>query len=113
MATLSNELFLYVCVKHANGGKINFVEVAKECSIKSGAASMRWSRFVKKLDTSSLANSGAILGESNEEKGTNGEDTPKKTPKKSTAKKTTPKKRKLNGDGDDDDKDEKIKLEDE
>ena len=74
MATLSNELFLYVCVKHANGGKINFVEVAKECGIKSGAASMRWSRFVKKLDTSPLANSGAILGDSNEENGTNGED---------------------------------------
>lgn len=54
MTSISNELFLFVCVKHSNGGKvssrpfhgrfvsntrqINFPEVAKECGIKKNAA---------------------------------------------------------------------------
>ncbi|GAB1204221.1 hypothetical protein APSETT445_002870 [Aspergillus pseudonomiae] len=74
--------FLLSCVRHANGGKVDFGEVAKECSIVSrGAAAKRYERLSK--------------GRSNAPGGSSADTptpSPKKTTKSSVAKrKTAPK----------------------
>ncbi|KAL8729258.1 MAG: hypothetical protein Q9166_004879 [cf. Caloplaca sp. 2 TL-2023] len=43
--------FLIACIRHSNNGKINFDEVAKECTIISkGAAAKRYERLMKAHD---------------------------------------------------------------
>ncbi|ODM15314.1 hypothetical protein SI65_09255 [Aspergillus cristatus] len=51
MSRISNDdqfQFLISCIRHSNNGKIDYTEVAKECSIVSrGAAVKRYSRLMK------------------------------------------------------------------
>ncbi|KAE8368825.1 hypothetical protein BDV27DRAFT_153649 [Aspergillus caelatus] len=63
--------FLLSCVRHANNGKVDFGEVAKECSIVSrGAAAKRYERLSK--------------GRNNAPGGGSAADTPSPSPRKAT-----------------------------
>ncbi|KAF7628329.1 hypothetical protein F9C07_1058784 [Aspergillus flavus] len=76
--------FLLSCVRHANSGKVDFGEVAKECSIVSrGAAAKRYERLSKGRNNAPGAGSSADSPVPS----------PKKTPTKSSVakRKTAPK----------------------
>ncbi|KJK63095.1 hypothetical protein P875_00034067 [Aspergillus parasiticus SU-1] len=67
--------FLLSCVRHANSGKVDFGEVAKECSIVSrGAAAKRYERLLKGRNNAPGAGSSADSPAPS----------PKKTPTKSS-----------------------------
>ncbi|OQU98639.1 hypothetical protein CLAIMM_04391 [Cladophialophora immunda] len=58
-ATSDDQLrFLLSCVKHATNGRVDFVEVAKECGVVSkGAAAKRYERLMKANGVSSTSGS--------------------------------------------------------
>ncbi|EXJ69668.1 uncharacterized protein A1O5_06739 [Cladophialophora psammophila CBS 110553] len=52
--------FLLSCVKHASHGRVDFVEVAKECGVVSkGAAAKRYERLMKAIGMSPSGGSGS------------------------------------------------------
>ncbi|KAI0378363.1 hypothetical protein F5Y04DRAFT_283877 [Hypomontagnella monticulosa] len=73
--------FLIVCIKHSTGGRIDFVEVAKECDIVSkGAAAKRYERLMK---AHGITTSGGVVGVKKETKDSkDSKDGIKRTPNK-------------------------------
>ncbi|KAI0202577.1 hypothetical protein F4808DRAFT_458748 [Astrocystis sublimbata] len=105
--TLDNDSqfrFLISCIRHSNGGKVDFEEVRKECEIVSkGAAAKRYERLMK-------AHGIVLGGASSPAKKDAGNDTPKKSKANSNA--NANKKRKLDRVNDEEsDIDDEVKSE--
>ncbi|ODQ53096.1 hypothetical protein SAICODRAFT_25198 [Saitoella complicata NRRL Y-17804] len=60
MPTAEEEVkFLVTCIRCATNGKPNFKSVADEIGIKTGAASMRYTRLLKKYGAAPAAGTGS------------------------------------------------------
>ncbi|EMR66650.1 hypothetical protein UCREL1_6370 [Eutypa lata UCREL1] len=67
--TESQFKFLIACIKHSQAGKVDFTEVAKECSIVTkGAAAKRYERLMKQHGIAPTGNTGGGSGVKKEAK---------------------------------------------